>query len=88
MMLIESNKESRVSLNSRSGTSSYTITPSTGIKPFMNPPSVAGGNQLSTIVHTNRGGGLGLGGLDIMRTETGYTQKSMEHLRKPVITNP
>ena len=55
MMLIESNKGSRVSLNSRSGTSSYTITPSTGIKPFMNPPSVAGGNQLSTIVQTNRG---------------------------------
>ena len=52
-MLIESNKESHVSLNSRSGISSYTITPSTGIKPFMNPPS-GGGNQLSTIAHTNR----------------------------------
>ena len=77
-MLIESNKDSRVSLNSRSGTSSYTITPSTGIKPFMH----AGGNnmnQLSTIVHTNRGGM----NLETTADRPIQNTQSLDNLKKP-----
>lgn len=53
-MLIESNKDSKASLNSRS-VSSYTITASTGVKGPYHTSSVSGrqptNHQLSTIVH-------------------------------------
>ena len=54
-MLIESNKDSKVSLGSKSA-SSYTVTNSTGMKQYgqaTTNPSAR--NQMSTIVHKTKG---------------------------------